>query len=86
MEIGERISNLERMILLREGVTRSDDDLPPRMKQPVPNGPTEGHLISDEMLDVMLNDYYSLRGWDVAGVPTPQTLERLGLLELTALV
>ena len=86
MEIGERISNLERMILLREGVTRSDDDLPPRMKQPVPNGPTKGHLISDEMLDVMLNDYYSLRGWDVAGVPTPQTLERLGLLELTALV
>lgn len=84
MEIGERISNLERMILLREGVTRSDDDLPSRMKQPVPNGPAEGHLISDAMLEEMLDDYYDLRGWDISGVPTPKTLAHLGLLQMVA--
>ncbi|MEP6971850.1 MAG: aldehyde ferredoxin oxidoreductase C-terminal domain-containing protein, partial [Betaproteobacteria bacterium] len=27
----------------------------------------------------MLPEYYQLRGWTADGVPTPQTLERLGL-------
>ncbi len=82
MEIGERISNLERMILVREGITRQDDRLPSRMREAVPNGPAAGHFISDSMLDEMLDEYYALRGWDTNGVPTPQTLERLGLLEM----
>jgi aldehyde:ferredoxin oxidoreductase len=34
------------------------------------------------MLNQMLDDYYALRGWDTNGVPKPETLERLGLLEL----
>lgn len=82
MEIGERISNLERMILVREGITRKDDRLPPRMKETVPNGPAAGHYISDAMLDEMLDEYYTLRGWDSHGVPKPETLERLGLMEM----
>lgn len=82
MEIGERVSNLERMILVREGVQRSDDSLPPRMMEAIPSGPAAEHLISYEMLDQMLDDYYTLRGWDPNGVPLPATLERLRLLEL----
>jgi aldehyde:ferredoxin oxidoreductase len=27
----------------------------------------------------MLDDYYAFRGWDDDGVPTPETLDRLGL-------
>jgi aldehyde:ferredoxin oxidoreductase len=82
MEIGERISNLERMILVREGVRRGDDSLPQRMMEAIPSGPAAEHLISREMLNQMLDDYYALRGWDTNGVPKPETLERLGLLEL----
>ncbi len=79
MTIGERISNLERMILVREGVRRSDDDLPPRMKEAIPDGPTAGHLISDQMLSVMLDEYYAVRGWDDQGMPRTETLEKLEL-------
>lgn len=82
MEIGERISNLERMILVQEGVQRSEDSLPPRMMEAIPSGPAAEHLISHEMLNQMLDDYYALRGWDANGIPKPETLERLGLLEL----
>lgn len=84
MTIGERISNLERMILVREGIDRQDDALPPRMKEAVPSGPVSGHLISDQMLDVMLDEYYAVRGWDPQGKPQPETLEKLGLAEAPA--
>jgi len=82
MTIGERISNLERLILVREGIERSSDSLPPRMREAVPDGPASGHLISNEMLNAMLDDYYVLRGWDHAGKPTPETLEKLELVEV----
>jgi aldehyde:ferredoxin oxidoreductase len=84
MAIGERISNLERMILVREGVRRQDDSLPPRMQEPVPNGPVAGHFISDQMLDAMLDEYYSVRGWNSQGQPQPDTLEKLGLTKTLA--
>ena len=32
-----------------------------------------------EMLQEMVEEYYSLRGWDRDGVPERATLERLGL-------
>ncbi len=79
MTIGERISNLERSILVREGIGRADDQLPPRMSEPLPDGPAAGHRVSQEMLSTMLDEYYSLRGWDEQGRPRPETLERLKL-------
>ncbi len=82
MTIGERISNLERSILVREGISRADDRLPPRMSEPLPDGPAAGHAISQGMLNTMLDEYYDLRGWDRQGVPRPETLERLGLLPI----
>lgn len=79
VEIGERIINLERMILVREGVDRRQDTLPPRMREPVPDGPTAGHFISQIVLDEMLDDYYSLRGWNMQGMPKPETLQKFAL-------
>jgi aldehyde:ferredoxin oxidoreductase len=32
-----------------------------------------------EELDPLLSEYYRLRGWDGDGVPTPETLRRLGI-------
>lgn len=82
MTIGERISNIERLILVREGVDRNMDTLPPRMREPIPNGPAQGHYISDEMLDAMLDEYYALRGWDQQGKPRRETLVRLDLVDV----
>jgi aldehyde:ferredoxin oxidoreductase len=82
MTIGERIINLERMILLREGITRANDNLPPRMHEEIPGGPAAGRRISQDMLDVMLDQYYQVRGWDDTGKPTSETLKRLGLNHL----
>jgi aldehyde:ferredoxin oxidoreductase len=83
MGIGERIYSLERVILNREGVRRKDDLLPERFtKEKIPDGPTKGRILTAEMYDVMLDEYYGVRGWDADGVPTADTLARLGLKEL----
>jgi aldehyde:ferredoxin oxidoreductase len=74
--IGERIFNLKRMYNVRLGVRRKDDTLPPRMYTPRPTGGSAGYVPD---LETMLREYYAVRGWDDSGVPTPQTLGRLGL-------
>jgi len=76
-EVGERIWNMEKRFNLAAGLTKKDDDLPPRLKtEPAQTGPAKG-LVNG--LDVMLPEYYDLRGWDTEGVPKAETLERLGL-------
>ena len=83
LEIGARIYTLERLILNREGLRRQDDLLPERMtRERVPSGPARGHVLTNEMYAEMLDDYYTLRGWDEQGVPTPDTLRRLSLEEM----
>ena len=78
--IGERVYNLERLINVGRGVDRRQDLLPQRvMREPIPDGPAKGRCCSPEQLQRMLGEYYRLRGWDEAGIPTPQTLSRLGL-------
>lgn len=91
---GERIVNLERMYNVRLGLSRKDDRLPDRFthepldlyaytyeeghewatrsEKPIRSGALIG-------LDTMLDRYYALRGWDADGIPTPETLARLGL-------
>jgi aldehyde:ferredoxin oxidoreductase len=76
-EVGERIWNMEKQFNLAAGLTRKDDDLPPRLKtEPAKTGPAKG-LVNG--LDLMLPEYYELRGWDAEGVPRAETLGRLGL-------
>jgi len=85
MEIGARIYTLERLILNREGIRRKDDLLPERItKEAIPSGPTQGRILTGEMYDVMLDEYYDVRGWDEDGVPTLETIRKLGLNELLA--
>lgn len=76
-ETGERIWNLERQFNLAAGLTAGDDTLPPRiLTEPAPSGAAKGLVCR---LDVMLPMYYQLRGWDETGVPSSETLGRLGL-------
>jgi aldehyde:ferredoxin oxidoreductase len=83
VRIGERAYNLARVFNVREGVTRADDTLPPRLlEEPLPEGPAAGKV--NENLPAMLDKYYELRGWDKAtGKPTPEKLKELGLEEYT---
>ncbi len=82
LETGERIWNLERLFNLRAGITKADDTLPPRLLEtPAPAGVAKGRVAE---LDIMLPEYYSLRGWSDEGQPTPETLERLKLGEYRA--
>jgi aldehyde:ferredoxin oxidoreductase len=65
LEIGARIFNLERAFNNREGFTREDDTLPPRLlSEPMPAGPARGKVVP---LDEMLNRYYEERGWSQEG-------------------
>ncbi len=81
MKVGERVNNLARAFNAREGFSRADDTLPERlMTEPLPAGASRGHLISRQDLDTMLDEYYSLRGWDVeTGTPSRGKLTDLGL-------
>ena len=84
----ERINTLARLINLREGLSRKDDTLPWKvMNEPIPDdGPAKGAVVTQEELDLMLDDYYDSRGWTLEGVPKKGTLEQLGMGELQGLV
>lgn len=82
LDIGERIYSFERIILNREGIRRKDDLMPERtVKETVPSGPIKGQKLTAEMYDQMLDEYYAERGWDMDGVVTRETIEKLGLSE-----
>ena len=66
--ITRNVITLERKFNIREGFTRADDTLPSRLlNEPLPDGMAEGKKV--EGLDLMLDEYYALRGWDNNGVP-----------------
>ena len=75
--LGERVWNMERIFNNAAGFTAKDDDLPPRLKtEPAKTGPAKG-LVNG--IDKMRPEYYKARGWSAEGVPTKETLDRLGL-------
>jgi aldehyde:ferredoxin oxidoreductase len=80
-KVGERVNNLAKAFNVREGFTRADDTFPERlMTEPLKAGNSKGQMISKEDLDTMLDEYYSLRGWDVkTGMPTREKLTDLRL-------
>jgi aldehyde:ferredoxin oxidoreductase len=80
IQAGERISNIERMYNVREGLRRDDDTLPERLlHDPLPDGPSAGAVLGKDF-DLMVDELYEVCGWDPkTGVPLPDTLQRLGL-------
>lgn len=72
---GDRIWTLEKQFNIAAGVEK--DTLPPRLLQePLPAGPAAGKVVE---LDIMLGEYYQLRGYDAEGTPTAAKLQELGL-------
>jgi len=77
LTIGERIWNLQKLFNLKVGYTKEDDTLPARLlTEPLQEGAPAGRVWEREPL---LDEYYRVRGWDSEGVPTDETLRRLGL-------
>jgi aldehyde:ferredoxin oxidoreductase len=85
---GERINTVARLINIREGLGRKDDTLPWKvMNMPIPDeGPVKGAVVTQEELDLLLDDYYESRGWTLEGVPTAAKLKELGMDDLLSIV
>jgi aldehyde:ferredoxin oxidoreductase len=68
---GERVWTLVRLFNAREGFDRGEDSLPPVFAG-------DGG-VDPSRFDAMLDAYYAARGWNETGLPTRETLARLGL-------
>ena len=79
LRAGERVLNLDRAFIVREGFRRVDDRVPLRMSNedvPYFNYPR----LSADIFDGMLDEYYQANGWDLAtSIPTTHKLYELGL-------
>jgi len=72
---GERVWNLEKKFNIAAGVEK--DTLPPRLlNEKLPRGAAAGRV---SRLGDMIGEYYEVRGWDSAGVPTEEKLGELGI-------
>jgi aldehyde:ferredoxin oxidoreductase len=77
--VGRRAVNLMRLFNIQVGIGKEHDRPSSRYGSTPIDGPTKGISIIPHW-DKMLENYYSLMGWDVeTGIPLPETLESLGL-------
>jgi aldehyde:ferredoxin oxidoreductase len=83
MQLGRRVWYLKRGLSNLFGDRAKDDKLPKRLMTPMESGPTEGSVPD---MDLMLKEFYELRGLDNDGVPKKEILERLGLSDLAELL
>jgi len=79
LKAAERIINIERMYNVTLGFDRSQDTLPKRfINERIPSGESKGQVVE---LKLLLDDYYTVMGWDTDGIPTKKKLKELDLLE-----
>jgi aldehyde:ferredoxin oxidoreductase len=81
-DIADRAYTVERLFNIREGLTRADDWLVDRyFDEPTPIGlpVARGKCLDRDEFKHMIDEYYELHGWDEGGVPSPETLKKLGL-------
>ena len=87
-QIGDRILNLIRAFWVREYGSKwsRDLDVPPMrwFEDPLTDGPLKGAVLELEKYNTMLDIYYQKRGWNKNGVPTKETLEKLGLANVAS--
>ncbi len=67
-DIGRSVTTLAKKFNMREGWTREDDSLPPRLFND-PIGPEKNLVVNPDNLAIMLREYYELHGWDEGGRP-----------------
>lgn len=87
LAVSERIWHLTRAFNAREieGFGRKWDHPPRRLcEDPVRTGPNQGYCIPMADIEFLLDAYYRARGWDENGIPTRETLTRVGLADVAA--
>ena len=81
--VGRRIWTMTRLFNQREGFSRKDDTIPPRIYlDPLPEGNPKGRVVTKEAFEKMLTEYYQIWGWDEQGRPTNTTIQELDLIDL----
>ena len=79
-KVGERVWNLDRAFNARDGFNRRHDTLPQRVQtEPLHTREADGEGQVVRTLDMFLDEYYQLRGWTEAGIPSREKLQELGL-------
>ena len=80
MKVAERGVTMARAFNMREGFTRADDVLPPRMATPHVSGSLNEKPVDPEVLDENLTLFYGMMGWDTqTGEPTEAKLHELDI-------
>jgi aldehyde:ferredoxin oxidoreductase len=73
MDRSKDIYDLTRLIDVRLGISRKDDQPPARWyNDPVQTGPLAGKVLKEEEFKEILDIYYRLRNWDEDGKPPPE--------------
>jgi aldehyde:ferredoxin oxidoreductase len=81
--LGRRVWYLKRGLSNLFGARTEHDRLPKRLMTPLEEGPTAGSVPN---MDLMLKEFYELRGLSEDGIPGREVLEELGLSELAELL
>jgi aldehyde:ferredoxin oxidoreductase len=93
MECGERISNIAKLLNVREGFSRVEDSPPEIWFKPLvsPEGRIEmtdyfeTKILTRDDINQILDDYYRERGWDLkTGVPKKEKIMHLGLQDFVS--
>ena len=89
--LAPRMLAIQRTLLLVGGPDYSwgpdkDDDNPPRWYEPLPSGPYKGRIVDRNEVMRRKKQYYKNLGWDERGIPTKETLKRLGLTKLDTIL
>ena len=80
---GERINNLKKLYNIREGWTREDDTLPPRvLNEELQTGIVKGIGLTRPDLDMMIDGYYRARGWTEEGMVPESKLDELEIADI----
>jgi len=81
--VGERVCTVKKAFNIREGWTRDDDWLPPRLlRDPLPTGVAAGVRLTEGELTLMIDSYYAARGWTPDGLIPEVKLRELDLEDL----
>ena len=75
----QRWCTLQWSTLQVHGWRHEDNTNPPRFFEPLGTGPYKGEKVDYAEEQEKIQEAYKARGWDAMGVPTTETLDRLGL-------
>jgi aldehyde:ferredoxin oxidoreductase len=80
-DIGELSLTMARLFNNREGFGAADDKLPEQVLKPHVSGVLSRVRLDADDVAEQVRAYYRSRGWTDQGVPTPETIAKLGLTE-----